>query len=110
MNKYDKAYIEFVESMDMDIPDNDCTDYRDQDDYRGICFMQDKIQELESQLAQVKAQLNEAVEVVRFYDSNTVAKYEFCRGDFADHEVTGFQVSNKRARAFLTKLSEANAQ
>lgn len=47
LNKTDKLYIEFVESLDMSIPDNDCADYKDQDDYRAMTFTLNKIKALE---------------------------------------------------------------
>ncbi len=47
MSNTDKLYIAFVESMDMGIPDNDCSDYRDQDDYKAIIFLQSRIELLE---------------------------------------------------------------
>jgi len=45
--------------------------------------------------------LKGAVEALEFYHKSCVAKEEFCNGEFADHEVTGFQPSNKVARIAL---------
>lgn len=64
----DKLYIEFVESMDMDIPDNDCTDYRDQDDYRAMEFTFNKISHYKQEISKLRDQLaqrDEAIKLMR---------------------------------------------
>lgn len=48
----DKLYCEFIESLNMAIPDEDCTDYKEQDDYKAIEFCQSKIQSLEKKLTE----------------------------------------------------------
>jgi hypothetical protein len=45
MNTADKRFIEFIESMDMFVPDNDCSEYRDGEDYKAIEFMDKKLEE-----------------------------------------------------------------
>ena len=58
----DKLYIEFVETLNMTIPDGDCLDYRDQDDYRAMGFTLNKIKDLEEKLHQSQVIYNTVID------------------------------------------------
>lgn len=55
MKNADKYYIKFVDSQDMSIPDNDCSEYREQSDYAAIKFM---LNEMLESLALAKGQFD----------------------------------------------------
>jgi hypothetical protein len=43
LRQVDKQYCEFVKSMHMFVPGGDCSEYRDQDDYKAIGYMFSKL-------------------------------------------------------------------
>ena len=44
ITKEDKAYIEFIESIGMFIPFNDCSEYREQEDYKAVVYFSNKLE------------------------------------------------------------------
>jgi hypothetical protein len=57
-------------------------------------------------ITRLESRLKSARECIEFYDNNTVIEGEFINGDFATHEATGFQVTNKRAREWIKSEGE----
>jgi len=58
----DQMYLKFIDSLDLSIPDNDCEDYREQDDYKAIAFS-------EKEISRVKKELKEKDEGIQFLES-----------------------------------------
>lgn len=70
-----------------------------------------KVIELEQQLAQQKAMLDEAIECIEFYaiDTNWEADINGCYGRIDDSDIENtLNSGGKRARAFLEKVKNGN--
>lgn len=64
MNLDDNAYIRFAESRGLYIPDNDCADYREQEDYLAVQFMNQEAESLRQQITELQKKCRAAEKLI----------------------------------------------